>query len=164
MTLLQSHITEHVGYMARALVNEEMAPKMQELAMQAGGQIPEEQQQQMQLQIESLVAMKIAEIIEQMVGEEQEMFDNMGDDPLVDLKQQEIDLKKEDLELKAQVSGEKQAMEEKKLAQKDKIEKEKMESTEDIAQLKANVALDKAGKDRRSKEKVANARNNTRKR
>ena len=66
--------------------------------------------------------------------------------------------------MKAQVSGEKQAMEEKKLAQKDRMEKEKIESTEDIAQLKANVALDKAGKDRRSKEKVANVRNNNRKR
>jgi hypothetical protein len=164
MTVLQSHITEHVGFMARALVNEEMQPKMQELMMQSGGQIPPEQQQQIELQIESLVAMKIAEIIEQMVGEEQEMFDNMGDDPLVDLKQQEINLKKDDLELKAQVSGEKQAMEEKKLAQKDRIEKEKIESTEDIAQLKANVALDKAGKDRKSKEKVANVRNNNRKR
>ena len=164
MTILQSHITEHVGFMARALVNEEMAPKMQELMMQSGGQIPEEQQVQIEAQIESLVAMKIAEIIEQMVSEEQEMFDTTGDDPLVELKQQEIDLKKEDLELKAQVSGEKQAMEEKKLAQKNKMEKEKIESTEDIAQLKANVALDKAGKDRRSKEKVANARTNTRQR
>ncbi len=106
MTLLQAHITEHVGFMARAMVQEEMQPKMQEQIMQQyGGQLPQEEQPQIEMQIESAVAIKIAEIIEQMVGEEQEMFDNMGDDPLVDLKQQEINLKKNDSRAKSTTNG-----------------------------------------------------------
>ena len=92
--------------------------------------------------------MKIAEITEQMVAEEQEMFDEMGDDPLVQLKQQEIDIRKNEAELKAQQAGEKQGIEEKKMAQKDILDRERMQSQEDIAQLKANVALDKAEGDR----------------
>ena len=148
MSLLQGHITEHVGFMARAMVQEEMKPEMDQLMQQYGGQLPEEIQAQIEMQMESAVAIKIAEIIEQMVAEEQEMFDQMGDDPLVQLKQQEIDIKKNEAELKAQQMGEKQALEEKKMSQKEGLDREKMQSQEDIAQLKANVALDKAEGDR----------------
>ena len=148
MSLLQGHITEHVGLMARAMVQEEMQPEIEKITQQYGGQLPQDIQAQLQMQMESAVAVKIAEIIEQMVAEEQEMFDQMGDDPLVQLKQQEIDIRKNEAELKAQQGGEKQALEEQKMTQKDTLDREKMQSQEDIAQLKANVALDKAEGDR----------------
>tara|TARA_R110000824_G_scaffold146024_3_gene314653 strand:+ start:1888 stop:4392 length:2505 start_codon:yes stop_codon:yes gene_type:complete len=148
MAMLQAHITEHVGFMARNIVQEEMGPEIEQIMQETGGQIPPEMQQQIESRTESAVAVKIAEIIEQMVAEEQEMFDQTGSDPLVQLKQQEIDLKKNDLELKAMQQGEKQALDEKKLQQKDTIDRERMQSQEDIAQLKANVALDKAEGDR----------------
>ena len=151
MTILQAHITEHVGFMARMIVQEEMAEEMQQLMQQTGGQLTPEQQQQIEQRTESGVAIKIAEIIEQMVAEEQEMMDMSSNDPLVDLKQQEINLRKDDLELKAVAMGEKQALDEKKLEQTDRLTREKIESQEDIAQLRANVALDKADKDRSAK-------------
>ena len=142
--------------MARMIVQEEMAPEMQQIMQETGGQLSPEQQQQLEQRTESGVAIKIAEITEQMVAEEQEMMDNIGNDPLVDLKQQEIDLRKDDLELKAQAMGEKQALDEKKLMQTDKLTREKIESQEDIAQLRANVALDKADKDRNVKKRRDN--------
>ena len=151
MTILQAHITEHVGFMARMIVQEEMAEEMQQIMQQTGGQLSPEQQQQIEQRTESGVAIKIAEIIEQMVAEEQEMMDMGSSDPLVDLKQQEINLRKDDLELKAVAMGEKQALDEKKLEQTDRLTREKIESQEDIAQLRANVALDKADKDRSAK-------------
>ena len=151
MTILQAHITEHVGFMARMIVQEEMAQEMQQIMQQTGGQLSPEQQQQIEQRTESGVAIKIAEIIEQMVAEEQEMMDMGSSDPLVDLKQQEINLRKDDLELKAVAMGEKQALDEKKLEQTDRLTREKIESQEDIAQLRANVALDKADKDRSAK-------------
>jgi hypothetical protein len=147
MTILQAHITEHVGFMARAIVQEELEPEITKIMQETGGQITPEQQQALEQRTESGVAIRIAEIIEQMVSEEQEMMDTASSDPLVDLKQQEINLRKDDLELKAVVAGEKQALDEKKLEQTDKLAKEKIESQEDIAQLRANVALDKADKD-----------------
>tara|TARA_Y100000114_G_scaffold135129_1_gene135797 strand:+ start:1903 stop:4353 length:2451 start_codon:yes stop_codon:yes gene_type:complete len=156
MTILQAHISEHVGFMARMIVQEEMAPEMQQIMQQSGGQLTQEQQQELAQRTESGVSIKIAEITEQMVAEEQEMMDNIGNDPLVDLKQQEIDLRKDDLELKAQAMGEKQALDEKKLMQTDKLTREKIESQEDIAQLRANVALDKADKDRNVKKRRDN--------
>jgi len=124
---------------------------MEKIMAQTGGQMTPEQQQELSQRTESGVAVKIAEIIEQMVAEEQEMMDTSSSDPLVNLKQQEIDLRKDDLELKAQAMGEKQALDEKKLMQTDKLAKEKIESQEDIAQLRANVALDKADRDRDTK-------------
>jgi beta-xylosidase len=124
---------------------------MEQMMAQTGGQMTPEQQQQLAQRTESGVAIRIAEITEQMVAEEQEMMDNIANDPLVDLKQQEIDLRKDDLELKAFAMGEKQALDEKKLQQTDKLTREKIESQEDIAQLRANVALDKADKDRSAK-------------
>jgi hypothetical protein len=151
MTILQAHITEHVGFMARAIVQEELEPEITKIMQETGGQITPEQQQALEQRTESGVAIRIAEIIEQMVSEEQEMMDTASSDPLVDLKQQEINLRKDDLELKAVVAGEKQALDEKKLEQTDKLAKEKIESQEDIAQLRANVALDKADKDRGAK-------------
>jgi hypothetical protein len=151
MQILQSHISEHVGFMARSIVQEELRPEMEQMMAQTGGQMTPEQQQQLTQRTESGVAIRIAEITEQMVAEEQEMMDNVANDPLVDLKQQEIDLRKDDLELKAFAMGEKQALDEKKLQQTDKLTREKIESQEDIAQLRANVALDKADKDRSAK-------------
>jgi hypothetical protein len=151
MTILQAHITEHVGFMARAIVQQEMEPEMTKIMQETGGQLTPEQQLQLEQRTESGVAIRIAEIIEQMVAEEQEMMDTSSSDPLVDLKQQEINLRKDDLELKAQAMGEKQALDEKKLMQTDKLTREKIESQEDIAQLRANVALDKADKDRGAK-------------
>ena len=139
--------------MARMIVEQEIAPEMEQIMAQTGGQMTPEQQQELSQRTESGVAVKIAEIIEQMVAEEQEMMDTSSSDPLVDLKQQEIDLRKDDLELKAQAMGEKQALDEKKLMQTDKLAKEKIESQEDIAQLRANVALDKADKDRNTKKR-----------
>jgi hypothetical protein len=153
MTILQAHITEHVGFMARAIVQQEMEPEMTQIIQETGGQMTQEQQLQLEQRTESGVAIRIAEIIEQMVAEEQEMMDTSSSDPLVDLKQQEIDLRRDDLELKAQAMGEKQALDEKKLMQTDKLAKEKIESQEDIAQLRANVALDKADKDRNTKKR-----------
>ena len=137
--------------MARSIVQEELRPEMEQMMAQTGGQMTPEQQQQLAQRTESGVAIRIAEITEQMVAEEQEMMDNIANDPLVDLKQQEIDLRKDDLELKAFAMGEKQALDEKKLQQTDKLTREKLESQEDIAQLRANVALDKADKDRSAK-------------
>ena len=158
MTILQAHITEHVGFMARMIVQEEMAEEMQQLMQQTGGQLTPEQQQQIEQRTESGVAIKIAEIIEQMVAEEQEMMDMGSNDPLVDLKQQEINLRKDDLELKAVKKNEKQALDEKKLEQTDRLTREKIESQEDIAQLRANVALDKADKDRSAKKTRSQAK------
>jgi hypothetical protein len=148
MGILQSHISEHVSFMAREEVMAQNQQAMQEQAAQFGGQIPPELQQQFQMEIEKQVAQRIVEITEELVAEEQEYLNKRGEDPLIDLKQQELNLRSQEIqqrqdmdEKKLDLDAEKLGFEAKKLQQKDKIDKEKIQSQEDIAELRAETTL-----------------------
>ena len=109
----------------------------------AGGQIPPEQQNEMQELLESKIAERIVQMTEQMVTEEQQMMGEQGQDPLIELKQQEINLKAQDLQRKAAADEAKVAIDAAKLAQNEELTEAKIDSQEDIAQLRANVNLSK---------------------
>ena len=143
MAILQSHIMEHVSIQAREEVEEESKPEIDQIAAQYGGQLPEELQLQVQERIESQVAEKIAEMTDEMVQEEAEAVQEMNQDPLVGLKQQEIDLRAQDIQRKAMVDEAQIGIDEKKLQQTAKIAQDRIDSQEDIAQLRANVNLSK---------------------
>jgi hypothetical protein len=143
MAILQSHIMEHVSIQAREEVEEESKPEIDQLAAQYGGQLPEELQLQVQERIESQVAEKVAEMTDEMVQEEAEAVQDMNQDPLVGLKQQEIDLRAQDIERKAMADQAKIGIDQEKLRQTGKIAQDRIDSQEDIAQLRANVNLSK---------------------
>jgi hypothetical protein len=75
----------------------------------------------------------------------------MGEDPLVGLKQQEINLRAQDLERKSMVDEAKIGIDEQKLRQDAQIAQDRIDSQEDIAQLRANVNLEKANTPRKEK-------------
>ena len=143
MMILQSHIAEHVALQAREEVEQEMQKELEEMQAKAGGQIPPEQQNEMQELLESKIAERIVQMTEQMVTEEQQMMGEQGQDPLIELKQQEINLKAQDLQRKAAADEAKVAMDAAKLAQNEELTEAKIDSQEDIAQLRANVNLSK---------------------
>ena len=143
LILLESHIMEHVSLQAREEVEEELRPEIEQQAQQFGGQLPQEAQMQMQEVIEARTAEKIVEMTEKMIEEEQEYLDEQGQDPLIDLKQQEINLKAMDNERKAGVDAAKLELDAAKLQQTAKLTQDKIDSQEDIAQLRANVNLEK---------------------
>ena len=153
MAILQGHISDHVSLQAREVVSAEFAEPMQQLqqAIQMA-QSEEEQQmlqqqtQQMQVQIESAIAVKINEMTTQMITEEQEMFDQEDSDPLIRLKEQELQLKAMDLKRKDEETDLRLEVERERIASQDKIAQDRMDSQEDIAQLRANVNLSKAKK------------------
>ena len=144
MAILQSHIVEHIGLQAREEVEEEMGPAIEQQAAQFGGQLPPELQAKLQEEIENQVAEKIALMTEEMVAEEQEILAAEGQDPLIALKQQEINIKAEDLERKAAMDAGRLGIDQQKIQQNAKLTREKIDSQEDIAQLRANVNLKKA--------------------
>ena len=86
-----------------------------------------------------------------MVGEELEMMQALNQDPLVDLKQQEINLRSEDIERKTMNDEAKIGIDEEKLRQDAKIAQDRIDSQEDIAQLRANVNLTKQKEIEKSK-------------
>jgi len=143
MAILQAHIMEHVSIQAREEVEEESKPEIDQITAQYGGQIPEELQLQVQERIESQVAEKVAEMTDEMVQEEAEAVQEMNEDPLVGLKQQEIDLRAQDIQRKGMVDEAQIGIDEKKLRQTAKIAQDRIDSQEDIAQLRANVNLSK---------------------
>jgi hypothetical protein len=143
MAILQAHIMEHVSIQAREEVEEESKPEIDQITAQYGGQIPEELQLQIQERIESQVAEKVAEMTDEMVQEEAEAVQEMNEDPLVGLKQQEINLRAQDIQRKAMLDEAKVGIDEKKLRQTAKIAQDRIDSQEDIAQLRANVNLSK---------------------
>ena len=143
MMILQSHIMEHVSLQAREEVEQEMAKEFEELQAQAGGELPPEQQNEMQELVESKIAERIVEMTEKMVTEEQQMMSEQGEDPLIQLKQQEINLKAQDLQRKSMADQSKMMLDQAKLAQNEELAEAKMDSQEDIAKLRANVNLQK---------------------
>ena len=141
--LLQAHVMEHVSLLARQIVEAENKEQIQAEAAKFGGQLPPELQAQFQEEMERQISLKATEFIEEMFIEEQQSMEGQGQDPLVGLKQQELQLKAQDIQRKAQNDQQKLDLEGAKLDQSAKIAQDKIDSNEDIAQLRANVNLDK---------------------
>ena len=142
-TILQSHVMEHISLLAREIVEAENAQQIQAEAQKFGGQIPPELQQQFQAELEKQVSVKATEFIEEMFVEEQQAMSGQGQDPLIGLKEQELQLRAQDIQRKAQNDQQKLELDAAKLDQSAKIAQDKIDSNEDIAQLRANVNLDK---------------------
>ena len=143
LALLQSHVSQHISFKARAEVTAKNAPIIQQQAMQFGGQLPPELQQQFQIQNESEIAQRIRELTEEMIAEEQEYLEGMTKDPLVTLKQEELGLRAEELELRAQKDGEKQALEEEKAAVSAQQNQEKIDNADKHASIREGISLAK---------------------
>ena len=75
--------------------------------------------------------------------EEQQAMSGQGQDPLIGLKEQELQLRAQDIQRKSQNDQQKIELDAAKLDQQAKIAQDKIDSNEDIAQLRANVNLDK---------------------
>tara|TARA_R110001592_G_scaffold46098_1_gene147013 strand:- start:548 stop:2980 length:2433 start_codon:yes stop_codon:yes gene_type:complete len=138
-TILQGHITEHVGAMARLEVMQEIQPQLVKEAERFGGKIPDDLQAQFNAQIESQVAIKIAAMIDNMVAEEQESLPLGGDDPLVEIKNREIDIDEKRLNLKAADDIALRKIELDKLNQRRDIDQQRVNAQYDIADQRTDV-------------------------
>ena len=143
LALIQSHISNHISELAKEEVMVQNQAAIQEQTAQYGGQLPPELQQQFQIEIAKQTAVRAKEITEELVAEEQEYLEGMKDDPLVELKEKELGLRSEELELRAQKDGEKQALEEQKLAINTVQEQEKIDNANKHATIREEIQLAK---------------------
>jgi len=67
-----------------------------------------------------------------------------GVDPLIEIQQQNLQLKGQELQQKGQESQARLAFDQQKMAKKDALDRERLQSMEDVAQLRANVSLERA--------------------
>ena len=108
----------------------------------------QQQVQQVQQEIESQIATRIAELTNDMVAEEQDLIEAQGTDQLVALREKEIDLQQQDIQRKVNEGKETIALDQMKFKQKEELQTQKIDSIEDIAELRARVALEKMNKDK----------------
>ena len=132
--LLQAHLCEHIAFKARGVADAEMRMGMEQ-AMQMGQQPP-------QMDVEAKVAELIAQYTEEVMSAL--MPPPEGEvDPLVQLRSKELDIKAADVQRKAQEFAVKQNFEEQKQEDRNELAREKIDSQEDIAVLRAEVNRDR---------------------
>jgi hypothetical protein len=136
--LLQAHLCEHIAFKARGVAMAELTMQSQQAAQMG--------QQEPQVDIEARVAELIAQYTQEIMAELMPPPPGQTD-PLVQLREKELDIKEADMMRKANEFSEKQDFEERREAERQEITREKIDSSEDIALLRADVNLERINKD-----------------
>ena len=128
MQVLQTHIFEHIGMKAQMMVQQEM------------------QMQEGQAQIEpALLASRVAEVEAEVqnayLKQENEVLGALGKDPLIDLKAQELALRQQEQQQDAQQDEAENMLDQMRIDQQAELARERISSTEDIANMRAQIAL-----------------------
>jgi hypothetical protein len=133
---LNKHILEHVTLKAKEAVAMQIEQAEQQMGQVAEG-----------ADLEQMTQSQIAALEAQFLGETQQLQSQMSGegqpDPVIQLKQQELQQRAMNDQAKLQFDQTKLGFEQQKLQQKDEIDRARIDSQEDIAQLRANVNLKK---------------------
>jgi len=155
--MMEGHILQHIAIMAAEQVEQQMQQQTQQLQQQIqqmqqqAAQNPQiaqqiqQMQQQFMTQKESAISTLEAQLIKKMAAEEQQRSGLEEKDPLVKLKQQEIDLKAAELQQKGEHDQTKMLMETAVDAEKLDLEREKMQSGNELGMVKESFGLMKEG-------------------
>jgi hypothetical protein len=130
--LLLSHVLEHLSLAAQQQVVLQMQHQGIQMMLQ-----PHE------MEIE--VAKAEAQLMQQII---QELAPPQGPDPLIQIQQQGLQLKAQEIQQKGQVDQAKLQLDQQRMAQKAQHDQERIQSMEDIAQLRANTAMQRVNANR----------------
>jgi len=133
--LLQSHISDHISFKAKAQVKEMMMqnPEMTQLAQQ--------DPQQFEILFEAEVAKVAAQITSDLVKSEQATQNK--EDPLIKIKQQEIDLRAMDLQRKAEETKFRAEQENKRAADRLEFDYDRLIQQDEQSDERLEVAREK---------------------
>ena len=142
MANLMGNILQHISMKAKAMAMAEMQQQQQQpMQPQLAGMPPQPQQPQMN---EQQVLARASQISSQLINElMQQMTPQQQGDPLVMLRAQELALKEKDLERKEREFQQSLALKKQDQDEDRAVQRERIQTTEDIAQLRANIALEK---------------------
>jgi hypothetical protein len=133
---LNKHILQHVTIKAKEAVAMQIEQAEQQMGQVAEG-----------ADLEGMSQSQIAVLEAQFMGEVQQLQAQMSGagqpDPVIQLKQQELQQRAMNDQAKLQFDQAKLGFEQQKLQQKDAIDNARIDSQEDIAQLRANINLKK---------------------
>ena len=140
LSLIQAHIYQHVSFKAAQMVDMENQQNPQMMQMQQQAMQNPELQQQLMAQVANRVAQVIAELMAQL---------NINfappdpEDPLVDLRREEIAVKSADVQRKSREFEEKQKYDMVDMQQRDEIARERLDVMEDIAEMRNETSQDR---------------------
>mgnify|MGYP003146728849 FL=1 len=144
------HVLQHASMLSAQSVLEKNKEKLEQLAEQFGGQIPEQIQMQINNVIQEQISQVQAEIMNQMVAEEQEYLEGGGgEDPVVELKKQELDIEQQRVMADAMAKQAKTELDIAKLEQKAMIDGAKLQQTAELAAQRNNIQMQKLNATRR---------------
>jgi hypothetical protein len=140
LSLIQAHIYQHVSFKAAQMVDMENQQNPQMMQMQQQAMQNPELQQQLMTQVATRVAQVIAELMAQL---NVNFAPPNPQDPLVDLRREEIAVKSADVQRKAREFEEKQKYDMVDMEQRDEIARERLDVMEDIAEMRNKTAQDR---------------------
>ncbi len=145
-----AHIKVHTAYMQSGIAQQQVEVLLtlekhiyEHLGLQAET-IAQQQAQQMGIQDENQMADLVAQIQGQLIEEYQASLpqdDPASDDPLVALKERELDLKEQDQKADQMYDSQRLQFEEEKNSRNMEIQNRRISSTEDIAVMRNNTAI-----------------------
>jgi hypothetical protein len=124
--ILLSHILEHMSLAAQQQVV---------LQMQQQGINIQLQRHEMEVEVAKAEAQMMGSLMQQLAPPP------AGPDPLIQLQQQNLQLKGQELQQRNQIDQMKLNLDNQKLQHKEQMDQQKLQSMEDIAQLRANTAM-----------------------
>ena len=124
-------------------VLEKNKEKMEQIAQQFGGQIPQLVQNELNNLLNEQIAQVEAELMSPIVAEEQEYLEGGGEDPLVELKKEEIGIEKQRVETESMAKMAKIELDIAKLEQKAQVDAAKLQQTAELAAQRNNIQMRK---------------------
>ena len=146
LSLIQSHVYQHVSFRAAEIVDQQNAqnPEFQSTLQQIQ-QLPPEVGMQYQQQLKESVARDVAAVVSQLMEQINSIFmpPPQQPDPLVELRGKELDIKADDVQRKREEFVQRQQFDSMKAMQSNQLAEQRLVIQQDIAKMKDNIARER---------------------
>jgi len=146
LSLIQSHVYQHVSFRAAEIVDQQNAqnPEFQSTLQQIQ-QLPPEVGMQYQQQLKESVARDVAAVVSQLMEQINSIFmpPPPQPDPLVELRGKELDIKADDVQRKREEFVQRQQFDSMKAMQSNQLAEQRLVIQQDIAKMKDNIARER---------------------
>lgn len=139
MANMMGNILQHVSMKAKAMAAQEMQQQPQMQQPQMPGMQPQVDEGAVLARASQIASQMTTELVQNLTPQQQ-------GDPLVMLRAQELALKERDLQRKEREFQQSLALKKQDQDADRDVQRERIQTTEDIAQLRANIALEKMNK------------------
>ena len=146
MSLIQSHIYQHISFRASEIVDQQNAqnPEFQQMLQQIN-MLPPEVAMQYQQQLQESVARDVAAVVSGLMEQINQVFMPAPPmpDPLVELRGKELDIKADDVQRKREEFAQRQQFDAMKAMQSNQIAQQRLAIQEEIAMMKDAIARER---------------------